>query len=147
MSEPHTVCEELCSRSICSYKGSADPDCFAKLPEVRCRFCRDQKLLSLVFLHTRDSTPHAVQTLHKQLRPPVDRWKEPSFLEVQVQKHFHKLLAASPAKLQPGESSTPFSKDFVWVKTDILGSGAFGTVHRSVLSCSPSTIATLAVLF
>lgn len=80
MSEPHTVCEELCSRSVCSYKGSNEPDCFAKLPKV--------------------------------------------------QKHFHNLVATSPAKLRPGESSTPFSKDFVWVKTDILGSGAFGTVHR-----------------
>ncbi|DBA84327.1 TPA: putative serine/threonine-protein kinase iks1 [Trebouxia sp. C0005] len=77
MSEPHTVCEELCSRSICSYKGSDEPDCFAKLPKV--------------------------------------------------QKQLHKLVASSPAKLRPGESSTPFSKDFVWVKT---GSGAFGTVHR-----------------
>ena len=33
MSEPHTVCQEVCSRSICSYKDSDEPDCFAKLPK------------------------------------------------------------------------------------------------------------------
>ncbi|DBA92383.1 TPA: hypothetical protein ACH3X1_015754, partial [Trebouxia sp. C0004] len=61
---------------------------------------------------------------------PSFQRKEPSCVEVQVQKHLHNLLASSPAKLRPGESRTPFSKDFVWVKTDILGSGAFGTVYR-----------------
>lgn len=145
MSEPHTVCKELCSRSICSYKGSDEPDCFAKLPKVCCGFCRDQKLLSFRIFGTPETLPY---TQFKTCTSSLDlQWTAGKSLLVQVQKHLHNLLASSPAKLRPGESSTPFSKDFVWVKTDILGSGAFGTVYRSVLSCSPSTIATLTVLF
>jgi len=48
----------------------------------------------------------------------------------EVQKRLDNLIATSPTKLLSGESSTPFSKDYVWAKTKLLGKGAFGSVYR-----------------
>ena len=49
---------------------------------------------------------------------------------MQVQQHLAKFIAQSHAKLYADEIATPFNKDFLWVKSKILGSGAFGTVYR-----------------
>ena len=73
--------------------------------------------------------------LRRGLTYPCYRRRTPYLL--QVQERLDKLIATLPTKLLSGESSTPFSKDYVWAKTKLLGKGASGSVYRFVTKFLP----------
>ena len=56
-----------------------------------------------------------------------------------MQKNLSKLLTESDASLLNNECCTPFSSEYMWVKSPVLGHGAFGTVYRyRLLGAEPS---------
>ncbi len=131
------TCEEICNRSTCNYMGDTDTECFAKLPEVILPCLLTCDCHKIMFDAQNCSYPmhsgsmFGIRVLSIRLvKRAAQRQRRRLQCFLQVQKRLNKLFATSPTKLLAGESSTPFSKDYVWAKTKLLGKGAFGSVYR-----------------
>ena len=58
-----------------------------------------------------------------------------------MQKNVSKILAKKDVSHFNNECSTPFSSEYLWVKSPVLGAGAFGTVYRYRLLGAESNLA------